>query len=57
MVDKYIHQAEEKNDLKRVRELLLIKKKLQAHYGKLKYRMKVNYNDHNFELDDARKSM
>lgn len=41
MIDKYIRQAEEKNDLKKVKELLLIKKKLQTQYTKLKYHMTV----------------
>ena len=46
MIDKYIHDAEDKKDYKKLRELLLIKKKLQGHYGRLKYNMKINYNDH-----------
>ena len=52
MVDKYIKQAEEKNDLERVRQLLLVKKKLQGHYAKMKWRMKVDYNDK--DINDAR---
>ena len=52
MVDKYIKQAEEKNDLERVRQLMLVKKKLQGHYAKMKWRMKVDYNDK--DINDAR---
>ena len=52
MVDKYIKQAEEKNDLERVRHLMLVKKKLQGHYAKMKWRMKVDYNDK--DINDAR---
>ena len=52
MVDKYIRQAEEKGDLERVRNLMLIKKKLQGHYAKMKWRMKVDYNDK--DINDAR---
>lgn len=52
MVDKYIKQAEEKNDLERVRNLMLVKKKLQGHYAKMKWRMKVDYNDK--DINDAR---
>ena len=45
MVDRYIRQAEEKNDLKKVRELLLIKKKLQSQYARLRYNLKIEWND------------
>jgi len=52
MVDKYIKQAEDNNDLERVRHLMLIKKKLQGHYAKMKWRMKVDYNEK--DISDAR---
>ena len=45
MVDRYIRQAEEKNDLKRVKELLLTKKKLQSQYARLRYNLKIEWND------------
>lgn len=44
MVDKYIRVAEEKNDLKNLRELLKIKRKLQAQESRLKYKMNIDYN-------------
>lgn len=47
MIDKYIAIAEEKKDMKRLRELLLIKKKLQAQDARLKYKVKMEWNDKN----------
>lgn len=45
MVDKYIEQAEEKKDMKKLRELLLLKKKLQSQYARLKYKIKIEWDD------------
>lgn len=45
MCNKYIQQAEEKNDMKGLRNLLMIKKKLEAQRNKLKYKMKVDYKE------------
>jgi len=47
MIDKYITMAEDKKDMKRIRELLLIKKKLQAQDSRLRYKIKVEWNDKN----------
>jgi acetyl-CoA carboxylase beta subunit len=44
MVDKYIRIAEEKNDMKNLRELLKIKKKLQNQEARLKYKMNFEWN-------------
>lgn len=46
MVDKYIHKAEEENDFAKMKQYLLLKKKLQSQYARLKYKMKVEWNDH-----------
>ena len=45
MVDKYIQQAEEKRDMKKLRELLLLKKKLQSQYARLRYNIKIEWQD------------
>ena len=45
MVDKYIQQAEEKKDMKKLRELLLLKKKLQSQYARLRYNIKIEWQD------------
>lgn len=45
MVDKYIQADEEKKDMKRLREHLLLKKKLQSQYARLKYNIKIEWND------------
>lgn len=47
MVDKYIQQAEDKKDMKRLRELYMIKKKLQAQDARLRYKIKIEWNDKN----------
>lgn len=52
MVEKYIQQAEEDKDMEKLRKLLLLKKKLQAHYAKMKFNMDVEYNDDS--IDNAR---
>jgi len=54
MVDKYIAQAEDKKDLKRVRELLLIKKKLEAQESRLKYKIKIEWDDKTVRSTDAK---
>jgi len=41
MIDKYIRIAEDKNNMKELKNLLLIKKKLQAQEAKIKYKIKV----------------
>lgn len=45
MCNKYIQQAEEKNDMKGLRNLLMIKKKLEAQRNRLKYKMHVDFRD------------
>ena len=45
MVDKYIADAEEKKDYKRLRELLMIKKKLQAQESRLRYKIKLEWDE------------
>ena len=45
MVDKYIQQAEEKRDMKKLREYLLLKKKLQSQYARLRYNIKIEWQD------------
>lgn len=43
MVDRYIKIAEEKNDMKNLRELLKIQKKLQAQEARLRYKLNIEY--------------
>ena len=43
MVEKYIKIAEEKNDMKNLRDLLMIQKKLQAQEARLRYKMNIQY--------------
>ena len=45
MCNKYIQQAEEKNDMKGLRNLLMIKKKLESQRNRLKYKMHVDFRD------------
>ncbi len=45
MIDKYIQDDEEKKDMKKLREHLLLKKKLQSQYARLKYNIKIEWND------------
>ena len=45
MCNRYIKQAEDKNDLKAVRQCLMIKKKLEAQRNRLRYKMEVEYKD------------
>lgn len=45
MCNRYIKNAEDKNDLKTVRNLLMIKKKLEAQRSRLKYKMHTAYKD------------
>jgi hypothetical protein len=47
MVDKYIAIAEDNKDMKRLRELLLLKKKLQAQDARLRYKIKLEWDDNN----------
>ncbi len=42
MVDRYIQVAEQKDDLKAVRNLLMTKKRLQKEKIRIKYKMKMN---------------
>lgn len=44
MVDRYIKQAEDENDLKKVRELEIIQRNLQRQQQRIKYKMHVVYN-------------
>lgn len=45
MCNRYIKEAEEKNDLKAVRRLLMIKKKLEAQRSRLVFKMKTEYKE------------
>ena len=47
MVDKYIQDAEDRKDYKKLRELLLLKKKLQSQYIRMRYKIKTEWNDQN----------
>lgn len=44
MTERYIRIAEDKNDMKAVRELLKIKRNLQRQQQRIKYKMRVYYN-------------
>lgn len=44
MCDRYIKQAEDENDLKKVRELEIIQRNLQRQQQRIKYKMHVVYN-------------
>lgn len=44
MCDRYIKQAEDKNDLKKVRELEKIQRNLHRQHQRIKYKMKVDFN-------------
>ena len=52
MIDKYIQQDEAKGDMKKLREHLLLKKKFQAQYSRLRYNIKVEWNDK--DVDELR---
>lgn len=43
MTDKYIRIAEERNQMKNLRNLLMIKKKLEAQRNRLKYKMEIEW--------------
>ena len=43
MVERYIKQAEDKDDLKKVRQLEIIQRSLQRQKQRLKYKMHVEY--------------
>lgn len=45
MCNRYIKEAEDKNDLKAIRRLLTIKKKLEAQRARLKYKIKIEYDE------------
>ena len=45
MCDRYIKEAEDKNDLKAIRRLLMIKKKLEAQRSRLVFKMKTEYKE------------
>lgn len=47
MIDKYIQDADDKKDYKREKELMLLKKKLQAQYIRMRYKIKTEWNDQN----------
>lgn len=52
MVEKYIADAEEKKDYKKLRELLLIQKKLQAQEARLRYKIKIEWDDKSVHTGD-----
>ena len=52
MIDKYIADADDKKDYKKERELMLIKKKLEAQHARLKYKIKVEWDDRSVKTDD-----
>ena len=49
MADKYIQEAEEKKDMKKLRERLLLKKKLQSQYARLRYNIKIEWQDNDIK--------
>lgn len=55
MIDKYIQDAEDKKDYKRERELMLIKKKLQNQYSRMRYNVNVEWKDDNVHTDIDKK--
>ena len=55
MIDKYIADADEKKDYKKEKELLLIKKKLEAQHSRLKYKCKFEWAEDNVKTDDNNK--
>ena len=46
MCERYIKQAEDENDLKKVRQLEIIQRNLQRQQQRIKYKMHVVYNQH-----------
>lgn len=44
MCERYIRQAEDKNDLKKIRELEKIQRNLQRQHQRIKYNMRVDFN-------------
>ena len=49
MCEKYIEIAESKNDMKALKKLLTIQKELQRQQQRIKYKMKVNFNQSTFD--------
>lgn len=50
MCERYIHQAEDKNDLKKVRELEKIQRNLERQHQRIKYKMNV---EHDMRVPDS----
>lgn len=52
MCDKYIDIAESKNDMKALKQLYSIKKNLERQHQRIKYNMKVQYNQNVHSTED-----
>lgn len=52
MCERYIKQAEDENDLKKVRQLEMIQRNLQRQQQRIKYNMHVVYRQHVPEISD-----
>lgn len=51
MCDKYINIAEQKNDMKALRQLLTTKRELERQRQRIKYKMKVNFGQKYYDAD------
>lgn len=52
MCEKYIDIAESKNDMKSLKQLLTIQKNLKRQYQRIRYKMKVDFNQNVPKTDD-----
>ena len=52
MCEKYIDIAESKNDMKSLKQLLTIQRNLQRQQQRIKYKMKVDFNQNPNSPDD-----
>ena len=44
MCERYLKKAEEEDDMKKIRQLEIIQRNLQRQQQRIKYRMKIVYN-------------
>ena len=51
MCDKYINIAEQKNDMKALRQLLTTKRELERQRQRIKYKMKVNFGQKYYDAN------
>ena len=51
MCDKYIELAEQKNDMKALKQLLMTKRDLERQHQRIKYKMKIELGQKYYEAD------